>query len=231
MQDYVDPYGRGQQNGYAQQYGPGQQYAQGQQYGQNFQPPKKPKKSVWKRWWMICIYVIVGISVIANLGGGGSDAATSDVSAATDSNDKAAAKPAKKETKAAAKKAGIGTPVKSDDLTLTVTGFKCGVSVSDPVEELTPQGQFCKMSVTIKNDGSDQATVDDSQMKVKDAKGNEYSTSSDTWMVDGSIFLKDINPGNKISGVAYFDVPTGTKPVTAEFRGSILSSPAEVSLS
>ncbi|AMS06319.1 DUF4352 domain-containing protein [Acidipropionibacterium acidipropionici] len=216
------------------QQGPGQQFPGYQ--GPQFQPPQKPKKSIWKRWWMICLYIIVAIAVFANMGGGGSDdAASSDTTTAADSGDAAttAAKPAAKAApkKAEAKKAGIGTAVKSDDLTLTVTEFKCGVSVSDGYQDITPQGQFCKMSVTIKNDGSDQATVDDSQIKVKDAKGNEYGTSSDTMTVDGNIFLKQINPGNKITGVAYFDVPAGTKPVTAEFRGSILSSPAVVSLS
>ncbi|QCV95846.1 DUF4352 domain-containing protein [Acidipropionibacterium acidipropionici] len=213
------------------QQGPGQQFPGYQ--GPQFQPPQKPKKSIWKRWWMICLYIIVAIAVFVNVGGGGEDTASTDTGASAAADDAgdagtAAAQPA---TKAAPKKAGIGTAVKSDDLTLTVTEFKCGVSVSDGYQDITPQGQFCKMSVTIKNDGSDQATVDDSQIKVKDAKGNEYGTSSDTMTVDGNIFLKQINPGNKITGVAYFDVPTGTKPVTAEFRGSILSSPAEVSLS
>ncbi|MDN6556407.1 MAG: DUF4352 domain-containing protein [Acidipropionibacterium acidipropionici] len=221
-----------------QQPNPQQPYQQGPGYqGPNF-PPQRPKKSIWKRWWMICLYIVVAIAVFAGMGGGGGEEAATTDSSATAAADGAgdagatAAKPATKAPKkAAARKAGIGTAVKSDDLTLTVTEFTCGVSVSDGYQDITPQGQFCKLSVTIKNDGSDQATVDDSQMKVKDAKGNEYGTSSDTITVDGNIFLKQINPGNKITGVAYYDVPADTRPVTAEFRGSILSSPAEVSLS
>ncbi|AXE39693.1 DUF4352 domain-containing protein [Acidipropionibacterium virtanenii] len=221
-----------------QQPDPRQPYQQGPVYqGPNF-PPQKPKKSIWKRWWMICLYIVVAIAVFANMGGGGGEEAATTDSSATAAADEAgdagatATKPATKATKKAApKKVGIGTAVKSADLTLTVTEFKCGVSVSDGYQDITPQGQFCKMSLTIRNDGSDQATVDDSQIKVKDAKGNEYGTSSDTMTVDGNIFLKQINPGNKIVGVAYYDVPVGTTPVTAEFRGSILSSAAEVALS
>lgn len=218
-----------------QQPDPRQPYQQGPVYqGPNF-PPQKPKKSIWKRWWMICLYIVVAIAVFANMGGGGGEEAATTDSGATAAADEAGAtatKPATKAPKKAApKKVGIGTAVKSADLTLTVTEFKCGVSVSDGYQDITPQGQFCKMSLTIRNDGSDQATVDDSQIKVKDAKGNEYGTSSDTMTVDGNIFLKQINPGNKIVGVAYYDVPAGTTPVTAEFRGSILSSAAEVSLS
>lgn len=231
----------GQQPGQPMPNGPYQQYQ-----GPAFQPPRKPKKSIWKRWWMICFYVIVGAIVASHLGGGGDDNASSGAAGGSESAsaaagsgaakaaDKANAQaPSKKAepTKEEPKKAGIGTAVKSGDLTFTVTGFRCGVTVSDPMEQLTPQGQFCKLSVTIANGGKGQATVDDSQIKISDAKGSEYSTSTDTWAVDGSIFLKKINPGNKMSGVAYFDVPKGTTPTTSTFKSSLFSGTAEVALS
>lgn len=37
------------------------------------QTTPKTKKSIWKRWWMIVIYVIVGIAIISNLSGGDGD--------------------------------------------------------------------------------------------------------------------------------------------------------------
>lgn len=215
-----------------------QPYQQGPAYPQvpNYQamPPQKPKKPLWKRWWMVCLYIVVAIILVVKVSGGGSGDAASTVAADTGSAGATAstkAAPAQKKAAAPAKKAGIGTPVTSSDLTFTVSAFKCGVSVDDGFQDLTPQGQFCKLSVTIANGGKDQATVDDDQIKVKDTKGNEYGTSSDTITSDGSIFLKQINPGNKITGVAYYDVPKGTTPVTAEFKGSLFGSPAEVALS
>ena len=39
---------------------------------------QKTKKPIWKRWWMIVLYVIVGIAVIANLSGGTDDEATAE---------------------------------------------------------------------------------------------------------------------------------------------------------
>lgn len=229
----------GQQPGQSMPGGPNPPY-QGPSSPQ--QPPRKPRKPIWKRWWMICLYVIVAIILATKIGGGGDDSSSDSASTGSESTQTAdagqnAAKAADKATtqatttKAEPKKAGIGTAVKSGDLTFTVTAFKCGVAVSDPMDQVKPQGQFCKLSVTIANGGKDQATVDDSQIKVQDAKGNEYSTSGDTWAVDGSIFLKDINPGNKMSGAAYFDVPKGVTPVTATFKGGLLSGTAEVSLS
>lgn len=42
------------------------------------QTTPKTKKSIWKRWWMIVIYVIVGIAIIANLSGGSDEESTAE---------------------------------------------------------------------------------------------------------------------------------------------------------
>ncbi|OAV62855.1 Ltp family lipoprotein [Enteractinococcus helveticum] len=41
---------------------------------------QKTKKPIWKRWWMIVLYVIVGIGVISNLAGGGDSEAEAEPS-------------------------------------------------------------------------------------------------------------------------------------------------------
>lgn len=38
----------------------------------------KTKKPIWKRWWMIVIYVLVGLAVIANLSGGSDEGVTAE---------------------------------------------------------------------------------------------------------------------------------------------------------
>lgn len=118
----------------------------------------------------------------------------------------------------------------SGDLTVTVMDVKCGASVSDGRGRVLPKGQFCRLSMTVRNDGSGVVTVVAAQTTVKDSNGKVHRASAATMGADGSIFLKQIHPGKKVTGVAYYDVPAGTKPVTVEFRGSALSSPAEVSL-
>lgn len=41
----------------------------------------KTKKQIWKRWWMIVRYVIVGLAVIANLSGGSDEEVTAEAPA------------------------------------------------------------------------------------------------------------------------------------------------------
>ena len=133
-----------------------------------------------------------------------------------------------KATTTAATIPGIGTAVAEGDLQFTVTAYKCGVTVKDYSGALTPQGQFCQLDVTIKNNGKAQATVDDSQIVLLDGAGVEYSTSSDTLMVDGTIFLKQINPGNSIKGSAYYDVPKEVNPTVAKVKGGLFSSGKQI---
>ena len=87
-------------------------------------------------------------------------------------------------SKVAAAAPGIGAAVSDKDLEFTIASFKCGVTVKD-YKEITPQGQFCQVDLTIKNNGKDQATVSDSQIDLLNEAGNKYSTSSDTLLVEG----------------------------------------------
>jgi len=123
---------------------------------------------------------------------------------------------------------GIGAAVTDGDLQFTVTAYKCGVTVKDARGPLAPQGQFCQLDLTIKNTGKTQALVDSTQINLLDAAGVEYSTSSDTLMVDGIIFLKQVNPGNSITGSAYFDVPKEVTPTVARVKGGLFSKGAQI---
>src|SRR5699024_3630070 len=41
-------------------------------------PINKPKKPIWKRWWMILIYVFVGFVIVGSVVGGEEDDATAE---------------------------------------------------------------------------------------------------------------------------------------------------------
>ena len=62
------------------------------------------------------------------------------------------------------------------------------------------------------------------------APATKYSTSSDTLMVEGTIFLKQVNPGNSIKGSAYFDLPKEVTPTTAVVKGSMFSSGTKIKI-
>lgn len=177
-----------------------------------FQPVAKKRKGKGR---LIAVLIVVALlvlgAIVAALNGGGSKA-----SPGTSSTTQAAAMP------------GIGAAVTDGDLQFTVTAYKCGVTVKDARGALAPQGQFCQLDLTIKNNGKTQAPVDGSQINLLDAAGVEYSTSSDTLMVDGTIFLKQVNPGNSITGSAYFDVPKEVTPTVARVKGGLFSKGAQI---
>lgn len=104
---YQDPYqppAEQQYPGYQQgPYSQGPAYPQGPAGGYPGypQPPQKPKKSIWGRWWMICLYVLVGLIIIGSISSGGSASKSDDAghgtntpgaSAAADKKDSTAAK-------------------------------------------------------------------------------------------------------------------------------------------
>ncbi|MCK9368533.1 DUF4352 domain-containing protein [Candidatus Dojkabacteria bacterium] len=70
-------------------------------------------------------------------------------------------------------------------------------------------GTFVKITVTIKNNGKDLATVTD--LDLYDSQKREFVTSSDvTGCVSDTLFLLDnINPGIEKTFVAVYEIPNG----------------------
>ncbi|AFV88597.1 MAG: hypothetical protein SOH99_03070 [Acidipropionibacterium acidipropionici] len=131
---YQDPY----------QQVPGHQYigyAEGQSFQQSpqsfQQPPQKPKKSIWKRWWMICIYVLVGIMIISNLGGGESASQTDDAGHGSNSPSAASSAGAAAGSKGAVATFG-GAFAYQDGLSVTVSAPKD----YQPSEYSSDEGRF-----------------------------------------------------------------------------------------
>ncbi|NNG20633.1 DUF4352 domain-containing protein [Naumannella sp. ID2617S] len=193
---------------------------------QGMQPPPapqpKPKKPIFKRVWFWLLAGLVGIIVISQLSGGGSGASTAEPAGQS--------QPATRAARTTPPPAGLNTPVTDDGVEFTVTGFQCGVKVSDISRTLQPQGQFCKMDLTAKNTGTKQSSLMDDYLKVMDDKGAEYKSSSETWMVNGVILMKQINPGNTLTGSVYYDVPKEVSPSRAKLQGSLFGKGANVSL-
>ncbi|WP_307834442.1 DUF4352 domain-containing protein [Paractinoplanes lichenicola] len=174
------------------------------------------------------VLLLCGIGAISAAGGGdGSDPVVPEEPAAA-----VATSP----KKAAPKRAtpGIGAPVKDGDFQFTVTGMKCGVAkVGNQYFGEKAQGQFCLVSVQVKNVGDEAQTLIDSVQKAFDAKGTEYSVDSGAAIYaneEQQVFFEDVNPGNTVRGKLVFDVPKGTKLTTLELHDSMFSGGVKVAL-
>lgn len=164
------------------------------------QPPKKRKK--WP-------YVVGGIFLVMVLGCVGVFALFIDVGkkAVDELDDNVQGR------NAAAGK--MNTPATDGKFQFTVTSMRCGVrSVGADGFGETAQGEFCLVSVNIKNVGQSAEIFNDGSQKAYDAASTEYSVDSGAAIFankDSSTFLEEINPGNTVKGKLVFDVPQGTK--------------------
>ncbi|MEU8298948.1 DUF4352 domain-containing protein [Micromonospora sp. NPDC048909] len=174
----------------------------------------------------ITTFALLATAVVAlGCGAGSTDNASSS------SNDAGGAKGEEK----AAKTAKIGQPARDGKFEFTVKSSKCGVAKvgSDLVGEKA-QGQFCLVTVNVKNIGKEAQMFDGSSQKAYAADGTEYSSDTGAAIYankNAETFLNDINPGNQVTGVVVFDIPKKVKLAKLELHDSPFSGGVTVALS
>ncbi|MDQ3159383.1 MAG: DUF4352 domain-containing protein [bacterium] len=129
----------------------------------------------------------------------------------------------------------VGDAVRDGKFEMTITKVECGKTVIDDNEFLTEeaQGEFCLMSMNIKNIGDEAQLFDSSNQYVFNADGQKFENDSSAEFAienNSAAFLEEINPGNQVKATVVFDVSKGTKLVKAELHDSAFSNGVEVSL-
>lgn len=100
----------------------------------------------------------------------------------------------------------------------------------------TAQGQYCLLSVSVKNIGNEAQTLSSSEQFLFNASNQKYSADDTATLYAapsdsaGSSWFNNINPGNTVEGVIVFDLPKDQKPVSAELHDSGLSNGVKVNL-
>ncbi|MEH0820713.1 MULTISPECIES: DUF4352 domain-containing protein [unclassified Micromonospora] len=135
---------------------------------------------------------------------------------------------------APAKTAKIGQPARDGKFEFTVKSAKCGVAkVGTDMLGEKAQGQFCLVTVNVKNIGKEAQMFDGSSQKAYAADGTEYSADGGAAIYankNAETFLNDINPGNQVSGVVVFDIPKNVKLTKLELHDSPFSGGVDVAL-
>ncbi|MFI6265292.1 DUF4352 domain-containing protein [Micromonospora sp. NPDC051006] len=135
----------------------------------------------------------------------------------------------------AAKTAKIGQPARDGKFEFTVKSSKCGVAKvgSDLIGDKA-QGQFCLVTMNVKNIGKEAQLLDGSSQKAYAADGTEYSSDTEAGLYankEQSTFFEEINPGNQVTGVFVFDIPKKVKLTKLELHDSAFSGGVTVALS
>jgi hypothetical protein len=226
QQPYGQPYGQQHEQPYGQAYGqqpPGQQPYGAPATGYPAPTPLPPGRKK-RRWpWIVGGIVLVGIlgcvGVFALFLRG-----TGEVLDELDQNSKG-------------ENAAVGQmnqPAKDGNFEFTVTGVKCGVASVGPADfGQKAQGEFCLVSVNVKNVGTTAELFSDISQKAYDASGAEFAVDSGAGVYanrESSTFLEQINPGNTVKGKLVFDVPKGTKLTSVLLHESLFSSGVKVPL-
>ncbi|MFJ8582241.1 DUF4352 domain-containing protein [Micromonospora sp. NPDC093277] len=132
------------------------------------------------------------------------------------------------------KTAKIGQPARDGKFEFTVKSSKCSVAkVGSDLLGAQAQGQFCLVTINVKNIGKESQMFDGSSQKAYAADGTEYSADGNAALYankNAETFLNDINPGNQVTGVVVFDIPKKVKLAKLELHDSPFSGGVTVSL-
>jgi archaellum component FlaG (FlaF/FlaG flagellin family) len=174
-------------------------------------PPQEPKKkSGVLKWILIAVGIFVLLLVamgacVAMLAGEESATPAGGSAASTNPSPNASEVPTAK----------IGEKVTDDSYQFTVSKISCGVRrVGDQYDGEKAQGQFCLVTMKVKNVGKDPITFSDQNQALVDTKGRTYSPDDEAWAYvdDPDDIWGEINPGNTLKTVVPFDVPNKTEP-------------------
>ncbi len=170
---------------------------------------------------IILILLILG-GIGAAVGGGSSTKSNETNNSGSGSNSKTVAR--------------IGESARDGKFEFTITKMQCGIpQVGNEFVNKTAQGQYCELSMTVKNIGNVPQSLSSFNQYVYDAQNRKF-TADDTATLyttpndQGSAWYNEINPGNTVSGVFVFDVPKDVTPVTAELHDSAYSGGIKVNL-
>ena len=156
------------------------------------------------------------------------------ISSAAGGDNKSNSSGSKSSSSKTATAAKVGEAANDGKFEFTVKSIECGkTSVGSQYLTKEAQGQFCLLSVTVKNIGDQAQSLFSTNQKLLNAQGQQYA-ADDTATIyaapNGSSWYSNINPGNSVEGTIVFDIPKGQTVVTAELHDSALSSGVKVSL-
>jgi hypothetical protein len=183
----------------------------------------------------LCFVVGAVVAAISRNDTAGSAATTAPATKKTGkSAEKPKAAPAKPvPTRQVAHGPGIGDKVRDGKFEFVVKNVACGKSkVGSRYLNKKAKGQFCQITVTVKNISNESKLFSGSSQKAF-AGDTEFSNDGAAEIyADGhsNTFLNVITPGHQTTGKLMFDVPKSTKLTSMELHDSTFSGGVRVAL-
>lgn len=128
----------------------------------------------------------------------------------------------------------LGQPARDGQFEFIVQKVDCGkATVGDELLNKPAQGQFCLITVEVKNIGREPRMFDGGNQRATGLGGVKYENDGVAELYankDSKTFLDTINPGNSVTGVLVFDIAKDGKMVGLELHDSLFSGGATVEL-
>jgi Domain of unknown function (DUF4352) len=202
------------------------------------QGPDQPRKKrhILRNVLLSILGLFVLLIIIGVATGGGKSTGTGAASTSSTPPASAGSSAATVPGSAAPAVSGPGIGFRADDgkFRFVVTSVSHAKSAGSSGLGATAQGEYTVLHVTVTNIGSAAQTLDDSAQYVYDSRSRQYSadTQADIYgnSNGGQVFLAQINPGDSITGLIYFDMPVGDHAVKAVLHDSMFSGGVSVSL-
>jgi hypothetical protein len=133
---------------------------------------------------------------------------------------------------------GLNQAARDGKFEFVVQSIKCGIArEGDNLTGATAQGQFCEVHMTVMNIGNDTQAFSGDDEKAFDAAGREYSVNDDaSRTADFSAHrrtfdLPQLNPGDTVTTVVIFDIPTGQTITKLELHDTPSSGGVTINVS
>ena len=194
------------------------------------------KKEKWTGIIGLIILAFILISVFSS--GKDANKTASNTEASTGKPTSSTSSQASNNTKKEAVLPKIGEAARDGKFEFTAKSVECGkTSVgTNPYLTKTAQGQYCLLTVSVKNIGNEPQTLSSSNQYLYNSTNQKYSADDTATLYvapsdsAGSSWYNEINPGNTVEGTIAFDIPKDQAPVKAEFHDSTFSGGVKVSL-
>ncbi|HEX2498844.1 MAG TPA: protein kinase [Actinomycetes bacterium] len=128
---------------------------------------------------------------------------------------------------------GIGDPVRDGNLEFVVDKLVCGESsIGPPLFRQTAHGQYCVVTLNVRNVKNDPRTFSIVNQKLRDGDREFSASVLATMAANGSANLinTQLNPEQTAHGLLVFDVPESATPDSMELHDSLLSGGVRVAV-
>jgi len=186
----------------------------------------KQKKSWYKRWWAITLFIIVGFMILGAMFG-------DDTSNQNNSNQNSGNQiVANNQQVEVPKTYSLGDSIQAGDFTWKITKVSTASQVGEEIYGTLmgekADGIFLILDVEVSNTGKSAQYLMDSFVKLVDEQGREFSPSTSAAFYlkpQGSALMFDqINPGITKKGKIVYDVPQGLKVADVRISSNLVSS-------